>query len=192
MPHVILASGSPYRKELLSRLLDQFRCISPEVDEDAVKSPGRSPDEIARHLARAKAEVIAHAEPEFIVIGSDQVADLNGQILGKPKTVENACAQLQQMAGRTHRLITAVCLCLDVHCIEFQCVTTLAMRSLSDEEILRYVTKDLPLDCAGSYRIEAAGISLFEQIETGDFTSIIGLPLIQLTSELRRLGVRIP
>lgn len=192
MPHVILASGSPYRKELLTRLIDQFRCLSPEIDEDLVKNSGRSPEEIARHLARTKAEVIAHAEPESIVIGSDQVADLNGQILGKPKTIENACAQLQQMAGRTHRLITAVCLCLGDHRVEFCCVTTLAMRSLSHDEIQRYVTRDMPLDCAGSYRIEAAGIGLFNTIETDDFTSIIGLPLIQLTSELRQLGVQIP
>lgn len=192
MPHVILASGSPYRKELLSRLLDGFRCISPEIDEDAFKNSGRSPDEIARQLARAKAEVIAGTEPESIVIGSDQVADLSGLILGKPKTVENACEQLRQMAGNAHRLITAVCLCLGDRRIEFSCVTTLSMRSLSRDEIVRYVTKDVPLDCAGSYRIEAAGIGLFERIETDDFTSIIGLPLIQLTSELRRLGVQIP
>lgn len=192
MTQVILASGSPYRKELLNRLLNEFRCISPEIEEDDFKKPGRSPEAVAQVLARAKAETVAAAEPESIVIGSDQVADLNGRILGKPKTFENACEQLRQMSGNTHQLVTAVCLCFGDQRIEFSCITSLVMRSLNPEEIHRYVSKDMPLDCAGSYRIEAAGISLFERVETDDFTSIIGLPLIQLTSELRRLGVAIP
>ncbi len=192
MPPVILASGSPYRKELLARLISDFRCISPSVDEDSVKDSGLSPDQTAQKLARLKAETVAALHSDAIVIGSDQVADLNGQILGKPHTVERACQQLQRMSGVSHRLVTAFCLCFQQQRIEFSSITTLHMRSLTNEEIERYVVKDQPLDCAGSYRIEAAGIGLFEQIQTEDFTSIIGLPLIRLTTELRRLGVSIP
>lgn len=192
MPDVILASGSPYRRELLSRLISDFQCIAPNVDEEALKSSGLEPDEIAQRLASAKAEAIAANHPDAIVIGSDQVADLNGQLLGKPHTVEQACLQLSLMSGGKHHLITAVCLCFQQQRIEFRCITTLWMRTLSAQEILRYVQRDQPLDCSGSYRIEAAGIGLFERMETEDFTSIIGLPLIQLTTELLQLGVSIP
>ncbi|MBL8811396.1 MAG: septum formation protein Maf [Planctomycetaceae bacterium] len=192
MPPVILASGSPYRKELLQRVFSDFQCMAPNLDEESLKSSGLEPDRIAQHLARAKAEAVAANHADAIVIGSDQVADLDGQLLGKPHTVEQACLQLSLMSGSEHRLITAVCLCFQQHRVEFSCVTTLRMRSLTADEILRYVQRDQPLDCAGSYRIEAAGIGLFERIQTDDFTSIIGLPLIQLVTELRNLGVRIP
>lgn len=173
-------------------MIRDFECIAPNVDEDSIKSTGMEPGKVAQCLARAKAEAIASNHTNAIVIGSDQAADLNGQLLGKPHTVEQACQQLSLMAGTEHRLITAVCLCFQQHCIEFSCITKLHMRFLSADEIYRYVQKDQPLDCAGSYRIEAAGISLFEHIQTEDFTSIIGLPLIQVTTELRYLGVNIP
>ncbi|MEN9553891.1 MAG: hypothetical protein RLZZ232_177 [Planctomycetota bacterium] len=193
MGNLILASGSPYRQELLKRIASNFQVIVPQVDEDSVKQSGLSPVDVASCLARMKAAAVAADYPDAVVIGSDQLVDLNGRILGKPGTAERACQQLQDMSGQSHRLLTAVCVMGPGHGQDrcFLQETVLWMRPLDHQEISAYVSRDQPLDCAGSYRIEAAGISLFEKIDTGDFTAIMGLPLIQLAAELRALGVRL-
>ena len=136
--------------------------------------------------------MIADRYFESIVIGSDQLVDLDRTVLGKPGSVPAAVDQLMSMSGKTHRLVTAVCVACSGQNVEFTNVTTLTMRTLTRGEATRYVERDQPIDCAGSYRIESLGIALFERIDTTDFTSIMGLPLIQLSSVLRDLGVTIP
>jgi septum formation protein len=188
---LILASTSPYRREVLSRLGIAFEAISPQCDEAAYA--GRPPLELARILARLKATSVS-AEGAALVVGSDQVVDLEGRVLGKPGTVENAVAQLMAMSGRAHRLITAVAV-MDVASGEVRVdhdIHTLWMRRLSEAEVAAYVAHDMPLDCAGSYKIERRGISLFERIEadptTADDTAIMGLPLMKTLALLRGFG----
>ena len=191
---LILASTSPYRRALLGRLGVPFRVAAPNVDEDVYKAHGWPPHVLALELAVLKAAAVSSAHPGAHVIGSDQVADLDGVMLGKPGTVEAAVDQLRALRGRTHRLTTSVA----IFGSEFEEAlfhteeTLLTMRSLDDDAIRRYVEVDQPLDCAGSYKIEARGITLFERIEAKDFTAIEGLPLIGLTSMLRGLGFVIP
>lgn len=192
VPSIILASTSKYRRELLQRLIPQFECQAPGVDEDAFHTSDVLPQLLAGILATAKAEVVAASNPDAIVIGSDQLVDLDGEILGKPGTEDGAVKQLMNMSGRSHRLVTAVCVVSPDVRYDLVHITTLTMRSLSEAEIRRYVKRDQPLDCAGSYKIESLGISLFEHIETTDFTSIMGLPLIPLSRHLRSLGVAVP
>jgi septum formation protein len=190
---ILLASSSRYRRELLGRLLASFDFISPDVDEHAFHDLEPTPDRLAQRLAKEKTLAVFRRFPEAIVIGSDQLADLNGQVLGKPGTVSAAVDQLLSMSGKTHRLLTAVCIAAPgKRLISIMDETRLTMRSLTPEEALRYVERDQPLDCAGSYKIESMGISLFEKIETEDFTAIMGLPLIQVSQSLRELGVAIP
>lgn len=189
---LVLASTSPYRRALLERLGVPFRAIAPAVDEDEFKARGLSPLALAETLARAKAESVGLGLPESIVIGSDQVAAIDGRALGKPGSVEAAEAQLEALAGRTHELVTAVAVRNRGSTISHTDITTLVMRPLSVEEISRYVTADRPLDCAGSYKLESRGITLFEKIVSDDHTAIVGLPLIALTTILRSLGMEIP
>ena len=190
---ILLASSSRYRRELLGRLLPSFDSVSPDVDEHAFHDLEPTPDSLAQRLATEKTLAVFRRFPEAIVIGSDQLADLNGQVLGKPGTVAAAVDQLLSMSGKTHRLLTAVCIAAPGKpLISIMNETRLTMRSLMADEALRYVERDQPLDCAGSYKIESLGISLFEKIETEDFTAIMGLPLIQVSQSLRKLGVAIP
>lgn len=189
---LILASTSKYRAALLERLGIPFRGVAPGVDEDTVRSSDWSPQEVATNLARMKAEAVATRFPEVVVIGSDQVAECQGQILGKPETRENAIAQLQQLAGRAHTLWTAVAILSPRGHVFHTDRTQLRMRSLSRDEITRYVEHDQPLDCAGSYKIETRGIVLFDSITTEDHTAITGLPLIFVTTALRQLGFVLP
>ncbi|MFN9719208.1 MAG: Maf family protein [Planctomycetota bacterium] len=192
MPQMILASTSKYRRELLQRLVPEFVCQSPGVDENSWFREGRSPAQLATLLAAAKAESVFSQHPDAVVIGSDQVVDLNGRTLGKPGSREASVTQLSQLSGQTHRLLTAVCVCSPEIRYELLHITTLRMRALSLSEIHRYVDRDQPFDCAGSYQIESLGISLFDAIETTDFTSIMGLPLMPLASHLRSLGINVP
>jgi septum formation protein len=189
---IVLASSSKYRRELLQRLVPEFRWQSPDVDEDSFLFSGVVPESLAAILAGAKAEAVAKNHPDAVVIGSDQLADLNGEILGKPGSRDAAIAQLTRMSGQSHRLITAVCVIAPESRFDLLHITTLTMRRLSREEIERYVDRDQPIDCAGSYKIECLGISLFDHIETTDFTSIMGLPLIPLGKHLRSLGIQVP
>ncbi len=185
---LILASTSKYRGALLAQLGHQFESISPGVDEDQLKSQNFTPTQIATELAKLKALAVFKKRPESCVIGSDQVCVLNGELLSKPGSKENAISQLQKMQGIHHELITAVTILYPQGVINFHNRTLLFMRPLTLSEITRYVEEDLPLDCAGSYKLESKGIKLFEKIEMDDHTSIIGLPLIQLNNHLLKIG----
>jgi len=185
----ILASGSRYRRELLGRILTSFECVVPNIDERAIQATMPAPDALVRRLAFEKASCVHRQFPQTLVIGSDQLVDLDGAILGKPETAENAVTQLERMSGKWHRLLTAVCLITTDGTLEFTNETRLKMRTLSTAELRHYIARDEPLDCAGSYMIERAGIGLFEEIVTDDFTAIMGLPLIRLTTELRSMGL---
>lgn len=193
MPQLVLASTSPYRRELVQRLGVPFSASAPLCNEDDLKASALSPRLLAQLLAREKALSIAAENRDAFVLGSDQLVELDGKVLGKPGSAEAAVAQLGQLSGRSHRLITAFSLvtpegALDEH-ID---VHTLSMRPLSRDELTRYVARDQPYDCAGSYKIERQGIALFERIEGEDFTAIMGLPLIALSERLRRYGFELP
>lgn len=190
--NLVLASTSRYRRELLERLNLPFRALAPQVDEDQFKNDGLEPSTIASLLAVAKAESLITLAPEAAIIGSDQVVDFNGELLGKPGTVRDAMDQLSRLSGRQHRLITAVAVWHDHRTRLHIDVTTLQMRSLTSSAIERYVAADLPVDCAGSYKIESLGISLFESIEASDQTAITGLPLLRLVSMLNECGMEVP
>jgi septum formation protein len=207
-PTLVLASTSAYRAALLARLGLPFEAVAPDCDEDGVKAQGLSAEDLVRELARRKAESVAHRFPDALVIGSDQVAELDGEILGKPGTAERARSQLARLAGREHRLVTGVCLLGGTaeapagggagpndgerHRLEALDIHRLRVRRLSPEQIHRYVAQDVPLDCAGSYKIEGQGIALFESIQGGDYTAIIGLPLTQVVALLASCGVEVP
>ena len=192
MANLILASTSKYRRELVARLRLPFETVAPGVDEAVIKAAGGPAREVVEELARRKAEAVRPLRPSDVVIGSDQAAVLDGQVLDKPGTEANAVAQLRSLRGRRHQLITAVAVAHPGGVERFTDVTNLTMRRLSDEEITRYVRAELPLDCAGSYKIEGLGVTLFEQIETRDHTAIVGLPLAQLSEALRTLGFALP
>ncbi|MEZ6040824.1 MAG: Maf family protein [Planctomycetaceae bacterium] len=189
---IILASTSVYRRELLGRLGLEFECLAPEVDESMFSELPLAPADLASRLAQEKARAVAANRPEAIVIGADQVVDLAGKTLGKPGDQEKARQQLRMLAGKTHCLHTAVTVWMAGAEYSLINETRLRMRPLDDGEIYRYVTLDDPIHCAGSYMVERAGISLFDEVETSDFTAITGLPLLGLSGVLRSLGVAIP
>jgi septum formation protein len=191
-PALILASTSRYRGELLARLAVPFVAAAPDCDEDAYKARGLAPQELAETLALAKAESLRAAHPDAAILGGDQVAAIDDEILGKPGSVEAACAQLARLAGRTHTLFTAVALITRDRVLRHTDVTRLTMRPLSAEQIARYVAADAPLDCAGSYKLERLGIALFTRIESADHTAIVGLPLVALTDLLAAIGIATP
>lgn len=194
LPRLILASTSPYRRELLARLGLPFECRPPLVDEEALKRQFGpiAPEDLAAALAEAKAAGLAQSQPDATLIGSDQLATCDGRILGKPGDAQAAIEQLQAMSGREHRLITALAVRRDGTVHRHTDVTTLRMRPLNDVEIRRYVAADQPYDCAGSYKLESRGIALFDRIESSDQTAIVGLPLIALVTILRDLGYPLP
>ncbi|MBQ5459871.1 MAG: septum formation inhibitor Maf [Rhodocyclaceae bacterium] len=192
MPEIILASTSPYRRELLARLRLPFTTAKPHVDE--TRLPGEAPAALASRLALAKAQAVAAQHPAAIVIGSDQVAHIGDEIFSKPGTAERARAQLRQMSGQTVLFQTALALIRQQDGIVLQESepTEVRFRTLTDAEITRYVEMEQPLDCAGSAKAEALGISLLDALASDDPTAIIGLPLIRLTRMLRTLGVALP
>ncbi|HEY0229894.1 MAG TPA: Maf family nucleotide pyrophosphatase [Dokdonella sp.] len=189
---LVLASTSRYRRELLARLRLPFRTLAPDVDE--TRRSGELPAALAERLALAKARAVAAGCPDALVIGSDQVAELDGRVLGKPATAAAAQAQLAASSGRRVTFHTALCL-LDTRAGRSSIVvdaTHVVFRVLLAEEIAHYVDAEQPLDCAGSFKAEGLGISLFERIESNDPTALIGLPLIALSRLLRDAGVRLP
>ncbi|WMJ68059.1 Maf family nucleotide pyrophosphatase [Stenotrophomonas sp. 24(2023)] len=190
MNALILASTSRYRQALLQRLGLDFQTARPDVDE--TPQPGEAPQALAQRLAAAKAAEVAARHPGSWVIGSDQVADLDGQPLGKPGTVEAAHAQLAAMSGRTVRFHTAISLSRDGDTLAACDLTQVRFRVLAPAEIARYVAAEQPLDCAGSFKCEGLGISLFEAIDNRDPTALVGLPLIALCGLLRQAGVAVP
>lgn len=194
MRQLLLASQSPYRRELLERLRVPYSCHAPKIDEAALQATLHKldPHAIAIALARAKAESLVPDFPHALIIGSDQLVALDDLVLGKPGSPERAIDQLQLLSGKTHRLITGVALCHDGQTHTFAVAALMTMRALSRDELARYVQADQPDDCAGSYKLEKLGITLFEKVQTDDFTTIMGLPLIALTSALRELGYQVP
>jgi septum formation protein len=192
MPRLVLASTSRYRRALLERLGLEFEQAAPGVDEERFKAAVPDPRELAVRLARAKAEAVAARFPDAVVVGSDQVGALGAERLDQPGSAARAAEQLARLSGRTHELVTAVCVVAGERAWEHTDVARLTARSLEAEEIRRYVALDDPVDCAGSYKLERAGIALFERVECADHSAITGLPLIWLTGTLRALGFAIP
>ena len=192
MPGLVLASTSRYRRELLARLGLPFEVERPEVDETA--HPGETPRALAIRLARAKAQAVAaRLQDDGWALGSDQVADVDGQALGKPGNRSKAIAQLRAMSGGVVRFHTALCLAhADGRSVAGLDLTEVHVRTLSDGEIERYVDTEQPFDCAGSFKSEGLGISLFDAIENRDPTALIGLPLIATARLLRQAGFRLP
>ena len=188
---LVLGSTSRYRRELLSRLNLPFEVAAPDVDE--TPQTGESPRELALRLALAKARAVATRHPEAVVIGSDQVADLAGQPLGKPGEHARAVQQLRQMRGQTVVFQTAlavVCLASGFEQVDLAAVRV-KFRDLSDEEIENYLQTEKPYDCAGSAKSEGLGIALLDSIENDDPTALVGLPLIRTTRMLRAAGVKL-
>ena len=188
MTTLVLASTSKYRRALLQQLGEPFETAAPGVDETIAKASGAPPRQVVEELALQKARAVWAARPGDVVIGSDQAAVLDDEILDKPGTEANAVAQLQRLRGRQHQLITAVAVVHPGGRARFTDVTNLVMRRLEDCEIASYVQRDQPLDCAGSYKFESCGDALFERVETRDETAIVGLPLARLRATLRALG----
>lgn len=188
---LILASTSPYRRELLARLRLPFEVCAPGVDEAPLS--GETPVALARRLALAKAAAVAATAPGAAVIGSDQVAAIDELAMGKPGTHARATEQLRRMRGRSVVFHTAVAvICLDRGFEEAAVATvTVRFRALTDAEIEHYLRAEQPYDCAGSARIETLGIALVEAVESDDPTALIGLPLIRTGALLRRAGVAI-
>ncbi len=188
---VVLGSTSRYRRELMERLRVPFSVAAPHVDETPL--PGEAPKALALRLALAKAKAVAALHPEAVVIGSDQVADLAGQPLGKPGEHERAVAQLRQMRGQTVIFQTAlavVCLATGFEKVDLAEVRVV-FRDLSDDEIEAYLRAEQPYDCAGSAKSEGLGIALLESIDNDDPTALIGLPLIRTARLLRQAGVKL-
>jgi septum formation protein len=189
---LVLGSTSRYRRELLGRLQTSFEVLAPDVDE--TPHPGESPRDLAWRLAVAKAHAVAAQRPDAIVIGSDQVADLDGEPLGKPGDHARATDQLRRMRGRTVIFQTA----LAVVCLEsgFEQVdlapVRVRFRDLSDREIETYLRAEQPYDCAGSAKSEGLGIALLESIDNDDPTALVGLPLIRTCRMLRAAGLALP
>ena len=188
---IILASTSAYRKQLLERLRIPFEVVAPEVDETLL--PGERPQQLACRLAMAKARAVAHRFPLAIVIGSDQVADLDGEALGKPLVHAVAVAQLQRMRGQLVVFQTAVAVVCDQD--RFAQIdlaqVRVRFRDLGDAEIEAYLQAEQPYDCAGSAKSEGLGISLLETIDNDDPTALVGLPLIRTCRMLRAAGARV-
>jgi septum formation protein len=186
---VILGSTSVYRRELLSRLRIPFEVQAPDVDETALS--GESPLQLAQRLALAKAQAVAHKFPDAVVIGSDQVADLDGLALGKPGNFERATLQLRQMRGKTVVFQTAVAVVCHATGFVAQDYANVKVgfRDVSDDEITAYLLAETPYDCAGSAKSEGLGITLLEAIHSDDPTALVGLPLIRTCHMLRAAGV---
>lgn len=191
-PRLVLASTSRYRRELLARFGIPFVAQPPAVDEEALKDESLGALALAQRLARVKAESLREAFADAVILGSDQTCACEGELLHKPGDFAGACRQLAQLAGKSHELITAVCLVRGDQTLEHVDVTRLVMRSLSRGEIERYVAADEPFDCVGAYKLESRGIALFEKIESGDHTAITGLPLLAVSDLLRQLGFELP
>ena len=184
---LILASSSAYRRALLERLPVPFAAHAPAVDE--TPQPGETPPELAARLARSKAQ--AAQCPGAVVIGSDQVAALDGRIIGKPGEHQAALQQLLACQGREVVFLTAVALSVDDgrDCLQHLDTTRVKFRSLPETTLDRYLLREQPYDCAGSFKAEGEGITLFESIQSEDPTALLGLPLIWLSGQLRTLGL---
>ena len=188
---LILGSTSPYRRELLTRLRLPFDVVAPQVDETPLAD--ELPRDLANRLALAKAHTVARLHPNAVVIGSDQVADLNGEPLGKPGDHTHATAQLKRMRGKTvvfQTAVAVVCLTSGFEKLDLAAVRV-QFRDLTDAEIETYLQAEQPYDCAGSAKSEGLGIALLASIESDDPTALVGLPLIRTCHMLRAAGIEI-
>ena len=189
---LVLGSTSRYRRELLQRLGLPFAVAAPDVDETPLQ--GEAPRALALRLALAKAHAVAAQHPDAVVIGSDQVADLHGQPLGKPGTHERASAQLQRMSGETvifQTAVAVVCAATGFEQVDLAPVEV-RFRTLTGDEIERYLHAEQPYDCAGSAKSEGLGISLLDAIHSDDPTALIGLPMIRTCRMVRAAGIELP
>ena len=187
-PAIILASASPYRRDLLDRFLDDFDTVSPDIDES--NSAGLSPKKLARHLARKKAETVSMTARDALIIGADQLAVLEDQVLGKPGDHQKAVEQLLAASGKVVTFLTAVCILDPVARARYEHVdkTKVRFRQFDRRLAESYVRHDEPYDCAGSFKLEGAGLVLFEAVNTDDPTALIGLPMIWVADRLLQLG----
>ena len=189
MKSILLASTSPWRKSLLAKLGLPFSTAAPDIDESP--RAGESAHGLVQRLALAKAQALAASWPDSLIIGSDQVCVINGNIVGKPHTVDKACAQLRAASGQSVVFSTGLAV-LDSASGTYQVINetfTVHFRTLSEPEIRRYIEREQPLHCAGSFMCEGLGIALFERLEGRDPNTLIGLPLIALCDMLRQAGV---
>lgn len=188
MTSLVLASTSPYRRELLERLGMPFTTAAPEVNEGAL--PGESPQHLVARLAEHKARAVAASHPDSLIIGSDQVAVLDDHILGKPGNHDDAVRQLTLASGRTVNFFTGICL-LNTHTDHAQVEVVgfaVHFRPLTPTQIKNYLNKETPYNCAGSFKSEGLGTCLFERLEGDDPTALVGLPLITLVRMLEQEG----
>jgi len=191
-PTIFLASSSPYRRSLLNRFLDQYEVVSPDIDES--NPEGLEPEELASHLARKKAEAIAINARNALVIGADQLAVLDGEVLGKPGDHARAIEQLLAASGKTVTFMTAVCILDPVGRARYEHTdkTIVRFRQFDRRLAEAYLRHDEPYDCAGSFKLEGAGFVLFESVRTDDPTALIGLPMIWVADRLLQLGYLLP
>ena len=192
MTQLILASGSPYRKELLARLAIPFECIPPDVDESPLEN--EQPRSYVQRLAKAKAETIGHDHTDCLIIGSDQCSVNEGSILGKPKDRHHAIQQLTSVSGNSIEFLTGVCIYHPQSNWRQEWINTFVVefRELTQQEIERYLDIEQPYNCAGSFKSERLGISLCSAMHGDDPTALIGLPLIKVTQCLRDFGLNVP
>ncbi len=191
LPALYLASTSKYRQQLLAKLTTQFFTAKPQVDETPLL--GETAEQLVRRLAVAKAQAVAASLAAGLVIGSDQVAVFNSNIIGKPHTAENALAQLRRFSGNSVTFLTGLAL-VNAQSGKVQVSVepfNVSFRTLTDAEIIAYINKEQPLDCAGSFKSEGLGISLFSKLSGDDPNSLIGLPLIRLNQMLLNEGVNV-
>ncbi len=191
-PDILLASSSPYRRGLLDRFLAEFEAVSPDVDERNIA--GLEPQELARHLARAKAEAVSASSRNALIIGADQLAALDGQVLGKPGSHQKAVEQLLAASGKSVTFLTAVCMLDPVTRKRYEHTdeTIVHFREFDRRLAEAYLRLDEPYDCAGSFKLEGAGFLLFESVKTDDPTALIGLPMIWISDRLLELGYLLP
>ncbi|MFZ9052419.1 MAG: Maf family protein [Woeseiaceae bacterium] len=191
-PAIILASSSQYRRGLLDRFLDEYETVSPDIDER--NSLNLEPEPLVRHLAREKAEIVSKNARDSLIIGADQLAVLEGRVLGKPGEHQKAVEQLLAASGKSVTFLTAVCLLDPIARTRYEHIdkTTVRFRQFDRRLAESYVRHDEPYDCAGSFKLEGAGFVLFESVTTNDPTALIGLPMIWLADRLLQLGYLSP
>jgi septum formation protein len=189
---ILLASSSRYRQGLLDRFLNDYQTVSPNIDESA--NPGEEPQSLASRLSRSKAEAASSSNREALIIGADQLAVLNGKVLGKPGDHQKAVEQLLAASGQSVTFLTAVCVLDPVTRQRFEHTdrTVVRFRQFDRRLAEAYLKHDEPYDCAGSFKIEGAGFVLFESVTTDDPTALIGLPMIWLAGRLQELGYLLP
>ncbi|MCX7554536.1 Maf family protein [Marinicella sp. S1101] len=187
---LVLASSSKYRATLLKRLSIPFQAVSPDIDETPLAQ--EQPKQLVSRLSMEKAQALSKQFPQATLIGSDQVCVAGADICGKPITAERAVEQLQSFSNSCITFFTGLCVLAPGQCLTHVDATKVTFRNLERAELERYVDKEQPLDCAGSFKVEGLGVSLFEQISSDDPTALMGLPMIKMCEFLRQLGYQLP